>query len=352
MSEQEDAPAKLDFSVIVPTRDRPDLLERALLHIKQQTHGDFEVLVVDDGSADETLACYERVWRGLDERFRLLLRAGTERRGSGPSATRNYGLRHARGRFITFCDDDDYWCDPEHLAIAAGAFAAVAEADLFIANQKGVNGAGEVTIRDWMSHVTPCLPARPTVGRDDVHLIARADLLQGGGQVGHLNTSVLRRGVIDAVTGFWEAVGYEEDREFLLRAMDGKAQLLYRSAVVAVHCVPDSAIRANASTRLNPLDKWLVRILTSQHVMVSATSPDVLHYARTLAGHAFRHVAVHFAEERRFADARRFAFSALAINAGWRWCLYSLYLAARSLFKGAREKAASWQGPSSARPAR
>jgi glycosyltransferase involved in cell wall biosynthesis len=93
------------FSVIVSTRERPLLLERALRSVLAQTCGDFECLVVDDAGAGPPSI-------PDDPRFRLIRRTTA----GGPAATRNDGLDHARGRFVSFLDDDDEYT-PERLAI-------------------------------------------------------------------------------------------------------------------------------------------------------------------------------------------------------------------------------------------
>ena len=89
-------------SVVIPTYNRATLLARALDSALAQTLSDFEVLVVDDGSTDET----EAVVRGCgDDRVRYLRQPTNQ----GVSAARNRGLQEARGPFIAFLDSDDVW---------------------------------------------------------------------------------------------------------------------------------------------------------------------------------------------------------------------------------------------------
>src|SRR5262245_21923057 len=87
-------------SVIVPTRDRPTLLARALASIDAQTFCAGEIIVVDDGSQNpphEVIAGFPSV--------RLIV---LPRRG-GAAAARNVGIRASRGEFVAFLDDDDAW---------------------------------------------------------------------------------------------------------------------------------------------------------------------------------------------------------------------------------------------------
>jgi len=89
-------------SVVLPTHNRAALLLRAMRSVLAQTHGELELIVVDDGSTDATPAVLAAC---ADPRLRVLHLPGN----SGPAAARNAGIRAARGEFIAFQDDDDYW---------------------------------------------------------------------------------------------------------------------------------------------------------------------------------------------------------------------------------------------------
>lgn len=87
------------FSVIVPTRDRADVLGLALRSVLAQTFSDFDVVVVDDGSGDDTREMVDALG---DPRVRYVYRDH-----AGVSAARNTGADEASGRFLTFLDSDD-----------------------------------------------------------------------------------------------------------------------------------------------------------------------------------------------------------------------------------------------------
>lgn len=95
-------------SVIVPTCNRAAILAETLRSILGQTFRDFELIVVSDGSTDETASIVEKL---ADPRV-VFIEQGPSGR---PSVPRNRGLRQARGAFIALCDDDDLW-RPEKLA--------------------------------------------------------------------------------------------------------------------------------------------------------------------------------------------------------------------------------------------
>jgi glycosyltransferase involved in cell wall biosynthesis len=94
------------FSVIIPTFGRTRYLQEAVASVLAQDIGDLECIVVDDASP-------EPVSVPRDARVRVV-RRGTN---GGPAAARNTGLLEARGRFVSFLDDDDLYT-PERLSLA------------------------------------------------------------------------------------------------------------------------------------------------------------------------------------------------------------------------------------------
>jgi len=88
------------ISVVLPTYNRCLLLERAVDSVLNQTFRNFELIVVDDGSTDDTPALLE----SYGDRLRVIRQPN-----SGVSAARNQGIRQAGGRLIALLDSDDYW---------------------------------------------------------------------------------------------------------------------------------------------------------------------------------------------------------------------------------------------------
>ena len=90
------------ISVILPTYNREHLLRRAIDSVLEQSWRHIELIVVDDGSTDETAALLDT----FDDPRLSVIRFDTNR---GASAARNAGLAQARGDFVTFMDSDDAW---------------------------------------------------------------------------------------------------------------------------------------------------------------------------------------------------------------------------------------------------
>jgi glycosyltransferase involved in cell wall biosynthesis len=93
-----------EVSVVIPTRDAWDLLPMTITSALEQEDVELEVVVVDDGSTDETAAGLAE-WSEAEPRLRV-------RRGEasgGVAAARNHGIAQARGEWLAFLDHDDLW---------------------------------------------------------------------------------------------------------------------------------------------------------------------------------------------------------------------------------------------------
>jgi glycosyltransferase involved in cell wall biosynthesis len=90
------------ISVIMPIYKVAKYLRRCLESIKKQTYTDFEVLMIDDGSPDESGSiCIE--YQQNDSRFHYYRKAN-----GGAASARNYGLSLAQGKYFAFIDSDDF----------------------------------------------------------------------------------------------------------------------------------------------------------------------------------------------------------------------------------------------------
>jgi len=96
-----------EVSVIIPTYNRGHLLGRAIQSVINQTYHDFEVIIIDDGSADNT----KQVVKSFKDERIVYIRRDINR---GAAAARNIGIKKARGEYIAFQDSDDEWL-PEKL---------------------------------------------------------------------------------------------------------------------------------------------------------------------------------------------------------------------------------------------
>lgn len=96
------------FSIVIPTYNRANIILKTIGSVINQTYPDWELIVVDDGSKDNTREVIQSI---SDARVNYIFQDNAER-----SEARNNGIRNARGQYICFLDSDD-WYEPEHLEV-------------------------------------------------------------------------------------------------------------------------------------------------------------------------------------------------------------------------------------------
>lgn len=113
------------ISVVVPVYNAKASLRKCLDSLENQTYGEFEALLIDDGSTDESPEIC-REYSARDSRFRLITQ-----KNAGPAAARNTGMVQAKGKYVTFVDSDDY-VEPDMLEkLLARAEGSGAEITVF-----------------------------------------------------------------------------------------------------------------------------------------------------------------------------------------------------------------------------
>jgi GalNAc5-diNAcBac-PP-undecaprenol beta-1,3-glucosyltransferase len=101
---------KIFFSVIIPTYNRAQLILETLETVLAQTYQNFEVIIVDDGSTDNTEQIIQKRY-STDGRVRYFYKENEER-----GAARNFGIKQAKGDYAVIFDSDD-WMHADHLSI-------------------------------------------------------------------------------------------------------------------------------------------------------------------------------------------------------------------------------------------
>ncbi len=91
-------------SVVIPCYNSEKTIKRALLSVAQQSYKDYDVVIVDDGSVDDTKIVVEDFFNGLDMLYQYIYQEN-----AGPSAARNRGVKNSSGEYIAFLDSDDEW---------------------------------------------------------------------------------------------------------------------------------------------------------------------------------------------------------------------------------------------------
>lgn len=225
-------------SAILPTRDRAPVLRRTIDSVRSQSMTDWELIVVDDGSTDDT---EEIVASYGDPRIRFVRNTG--RRGS--AAARNYGIALARAPILAFHDAGDEW-PPSKLETQLAAF------DILPASVGVVYSS--MTWRYWDGSTKEKTP--PHFGADDEDTWKRA-LGRGIGGM-YLQSSLIR------TSAFREAGGFDEDFYrwvdldlFMRLARVSRFQFVPGSA--AIYHEMEGGISNNADAMLDSYRKILAK---------------------------------------------------------------------------------------------
>jgi glycosyltransferase involved in cell wall biosynthesis len=126
------------FSLIIPTYNRAGLVFKTVESALRQTFRDFEIIIVDDGSTDDTEARFKEF---SHPQLTYVRKANAER-----GAARNFGARLAQGEYLSFFDSDDLM-DAEHLAEADRCVEAFARPEVFAVGFRIEDGKGMVKHR-------------------------------------------------------------------------------------------------------------------------------------------------------------------------------------------------------------
>jgi glycosyltransferase involved in cell wall biosynthesis len=181
-------------SVIIPTKDRPQVLARAVQSICSQTVPPVEVIVIDDASK----ASYEQTIAQL-EQLSIPMIYHRLPQSSGPSVTRNLGAKLASGDILMFLDDDDLWL-PQKVANQLQIFSEYPEVGLVYAARSAVDESGKLLFQ-----ITPKLAGR-----------VYNEMLQKN-HVGITSSVAVRKNLFLEVGGFDEELTARVDYELWIR---------------------------------------------------------------------------------------------------------------------------------------
>lgn len=238
------------ISIITPTLNRRDALLRAIESVRRQTFEDYEHIVVDDGSTDDTADAVAGI---QDARLRFV-RLDSRR---GANAARNRGLRLAQSDLITFLDSDDEFL-PFRLERSVDLFQAQPGIDLAISSFQTYKGGA----------------AAPTVNRGarfDPGTLERAVIAQVTAIAGSAIT--VRKSAIEAAGLFDEGLWRLQDRDLLLRfAAAGYGAMIVEPIDWVKHHSPDSISRQRGGY------VFAYGELLHRHPLIRDRYPDIAAY--------------------------------------------------------------------------
>lgn len=207
-------------SIILPVFNRAQTVSRSVGSVLAQTYKDFELIIVDDGSADDT----GRLARDFADRDRRI-RCIRHETNYGQSRARNTGIAAARGRYVAFQDSDDEWL-PDKLQQQVDEMGSLPPA------------VGMVYCLMW--RVTPegqDIFRAAKFGPDDGDLYRRG-LMYAFRGIG-IQSCLFRREVFDSCGGFDEQMKALEDMELLIRVARKYRFSCISEPLVLYHRTPD-----------------------------------------------------------------------------------------------------------------
>lgn len=211
-------------SVIIPTYNREETISRSVDSVLAQTFDDFELIVVDDASTDNTATVMDQY-----DAPRVQFVSHDENRGG--SAARNTGINHAEGEYIAFLDSDDEW-KPTKLQHQVDSLST--RSDEWVAAYCGYH----VEIEGWMGRIKGVLnrmigsAANSSHGKEGGEELI-PDVLMMQLPTGGASTLIVRRDAIDKIGGFDDTFQRHQDWEFLIRILhNGKISYTNKDLVI------------------------------------------------------------------------------------------------------------------------
>ncbi len=202
----------VQFSVVIPAYNAGTFIDKTLDSVRKQTFGNYEVLVTNDGSTDNT----EQVLHTYMEQYPDFPLSVANQENKGIGGARNNGLLRAKGAYIAFLDADDGWC-PEKLERMADYLQCHDQVDVAYHDEIEIR-------RDGSQHL---------LSYSEVPIPVYEQLLFKGNRLS-TSATVVRRELAQRVGGFSESKEFNsaEDYEFWLRLARAGARFGHLAAVL------------------------------------------------------------------------------------------------------------------------
>ena len=268
-------------SVIIPVLNGEDYIALAIESVLAQTMREFELIIIDDGSTDDTAGVVNRY-----DDDRIVYHYQPNR---GLSAARNAGIRRARAKWLAFLDCDDYW-HAEKLEAQLARAASAPDAGLVYCATSSTTMAGEFVYD---------IPARI-----EGHVLPQ--LLYGNRVAGSASSAMVRRDVLATVGEFDEALRCSEDWDMWLRVSSVTSVARVETPLVCCSNTPGS-LGKNIGM-LRDANRFILDRAFASY------AAELTHLRRQAYESVHLTAAVNFQESGLFADARRELLRAARYN--------------------------------------
>lgn len=319
------------FSIVIPTRNRPELFHLALKSVQEQSFANKEIIIVNDGSTREYLEQY----KALEKQYPNITFYYLPHRpnGHGQSYSMNYGADQANGQYLCFLDDDDFWTDNNYLEKAYNHLSTYEKtADLYYSNQKAYfSNGGQQTNNVWVEDLIATAPVQTKAFKDT--FIVDTSFLLTSQSFAHLNCSIFRKGFYRAIKGMDEGIRYECDRDIYIRSIDAAEHILYNPDFISKHHIPDPKQSDNMSTMISVYQKKLFQLSVYDKGILLSKRQDIAMFCKRGKGIELKHITEALYNTSRYKEARYYAREALGVSPTIKWLLFTLLITIKSFGK-------------------
>ncbi len=263
---------RLMISVIIPLYNKERYIVCTLLSVLNQTFSDFEIVIVDDGSTDNSVA---EVGKIKDSRIRLI-----HQQNAAVSAARNRGIEEANGELIAFLDADDEW-KPEYLATQYQLSLKYPECSVFACNYE---------FRDISGKTSPTIIRKlPFTGEDGI-LSNYFEVACCSHPPLWTSAIMVKKNAIQAIGGF--PVGIKSGEDLLTWArLSIRGQIAFCKTPLAIYNLGEgydyTHLPPRRQDRNDPVGKSLLQLYKS-HSSVIGLRHYISHWHRMRASVAIR----------------------------------------------------------------
>lgn len=205
--------ASLQFSIVIPTYNYAHFLERSVMSAISQQDASFEVLVVDDGSTDNTPQLIEEILQRHPGSFRFI-----RQENQGPAAARAHGASQAQGTWLLFLDADDELL-PNALRVFAEAIAGSPDARVLLAAHESIS--------DKLTSLVLPGPLGPSRKDNFTHYLEKKIRFSNG-------ASIVHRSTLERIN-FCEDLRHTEDIPVFAQLLAGNDAVAIEQPVLRVH---------------------------------------------------------------------------------------------------------------------
>lgn len=285
------------ISIVTPTYNRANFLPEAIESVLSQDYENYELLIIDDGSTDNSKDVIEKYMDS--KKIRYLYQSN-----SGQSVARNRGIEEANGDFICFLDSDNRWL-PGKLSASVEAFERNPEADIVYGDVVLINEQGHEFSRKNMKRYS---------GKITTHLLKDNCV--------SMNTTMSKTNSIRAVGGFSGQVKVADDYDLWLR-LSAEYTYKYIPKLMADYRVMTNQISSDKKRRFSSNEEIIRRFLVANPNLLSVSEQrDALNFFYTRA-------ARHFSGTKNFKLANKYFWKALSTKVfaprTWRALLRHLF---------------------------